>query len=113
MHYIIFPSKDTTIYSKYPEINTGLDEILEISKEVSSSVYFNRGIWQSGSYYKRFDYVYAPESAKHYYAVAENIETNPTFGYQIPNSKGTMMVEYSSPNTNKPLHLGHIRNIYI
>ncbi len=26
-----------------------------------------------------------------------------------PNSK-TVMVEYSSPNTNKPLHLGHIRN---
>lgn len=25
-------------------------------------------------------------------------------------SKGELMVEYSSPNTNKPLHLGHIRN---
>src|SRR5688572_25472813 len=24
-----------------------------------------------------------------------------------------MMVEYSSPNTNKPLHLGHLRNIFI
>ena len=24
--------------------------------------------------------------------------------------KGLMMIEYSSPNTNKPLHLGHIRN---
>ena len=24
--------------------------------------------------------------------------------------RGVMMVEYSSPNTNKPLHLGHIRN---
>ena len=27
-----------------------------------------------------------------------------------PNTKDTIMVEYSSPNTNKPLHLGHIRN---
>ncbi len=27
----------------------------------------------------------------------------------IPNKK-SVMVEYSSPNTNKPLHLGHIRN---
>ncbi len=26
------------------------------------------------------------------------------------NKKQTVMVEYSSPNTNKPLHLGHIRN---
>ncbi len=28
-------------------------------------------------------------------------------------NKGTLVVEYSSPNTNKPLHLGHIRNILI
>ncbi|MDB4256746.1 arginine--tRNA ligase [Flavobacteriaceae bacterium] len=26
------------------------------------------------------------------------------------NSKNVVMVEYSSPNTNKPLHLGHVRN---
>ncbi len=37
--------------------------------------------------------------------------TNESFGIteQNENSK-TVMVEYSSPNTNKPLHLGHIRN---
>jgi len=29
---------------------------------------------------------------------------------QAPESGRTVMVEYSSPNTNKPLHLGHIRN---
>lgn len=29
---------------------------------------------------------------------------------QIENKEKTVMVEYSSPNTNKPLHLGHIRN---
>jgi arginyl-tRNA synthetase len=28
-----------------------------------------------------------------------------------PNPEDTaVMVEYSSPNTNKPLHLGHVRN---
>lgn len=27
--------------------------------------------------------------------------------------KGALMVEYSSPNTNKPLHLGHIRNVLL
>jgi len=32
-----------------------------------------------------------------------------TFG-QFPANGKTLMVEYSSPNTNKPLHLGHIRN---
>lgn len=32
------------------------------------------------------------------------------FGFAKANSGKTIMVEYSSPNTNKPLHLGHIRN---
>ncbi|MBN9294296.1 MAG: arginine--tRNA ligase [Flavobacteriia bacterium] len=35
------------------------------------------------------------------------------FGYSEPNSKSLKMVEYSSPNTNKPLHLGHLRNIFL
>ena len=29
---------------------------------------------------------------------------------QLPSTGKTVMVEFSSPNTNKPLHLGHIRN---
>jgi arginyl-tRNA synthetase len=33
----------------------------------------------------------------------------PEFGYIAPTGK-KIMVEYSSPNTNKPLHLGHVRN---
>lgn len=33
----------------------------------------------------------------------------PDFGI-IPSSGKKVMVEYSSPNTNKPLHLGHVRN---
>ena len=32
------------------------------------------------------------------------------FGRDTSESKETIVVEYSSPNTNKPLHLGHIRN---
>lgn len=39
------------------------------------------------------------------------IVENPTFGTQTVTADApTMMIEYSSPNTNKPLHLGHIRN---
>lgn len=37
---------------------------------------------------------------------------NPDFGRQ-PRSGHKVMVEYSSPNTNKPLHLGHVRNILL
>lgn len=36
---------------------------------------------------------------------------NDTFGHTEPkDGESAVMVEYSSPNTNKPLHLGHIRN---
>lgn len=41
------------------------------------------------------------------------IEGNSTFGYADKDSKPTIMVEYSSPNTNKPLHLGHLRNNFL
>ena len=42
--------------------------------------------------------------------VAENA-TNTTFGLaQADANQAPVVVEYSSPNTNKPLHLGHIRN---
>jgi len=35
---------------------------------------------------------------------------NTTYGFIAPNVDNGVMVEYSSPNTNKPLHLGHVRN---
>lgn len=41
----------------------------------------------------------------------ESIHANRSFGsVQTEENPATMMIEYSSPNTNKPLHLGHIRN---
>ena len=43
----------------------------------------------------------------------DQISTTKNYGFAVPNSKATMMVEYSSPNTNKPLHLGHLRNIFL
>lgn len=41
------------------------------------------------------------------------IHKSENFGLNAPNSKPLFMVEYSSPNTNKPLHLGHLRNIFL
>ena len=38
---------------------------------------------------------------------------SPTWGFGAPHSKPQVMVEYSSPNTNKPLHLGHLRNNFL
>ena len=41
------------------------------------------------------------------------IDTDNSFGREKADSKGTILVEYSSPNTNKPLHLGHLRNNFL
>jgi arginyl-tRNA synthetase len=53
-------------------------------------------------------------SDSYYLNFFNEIKDNPSFGYvsaSANNGKsGAVMVEYSSPNTNKPLHLGHIRN---
>lgn len=38
--------------------------------------------------------------------------SNTDFGHAKPNGE-KVMVEYSSPNTNKPLHLGHLRNNFL
>jgi len=35
------------------------------------------------------------------------------FGFIEPSEDQAVMVEYSSPNTNKPLHLGHVRNVLL
>lgn len=42
-----------------------------------------------------------------------DIDSNSNFGLAEKNSKPEIMVEYSSPNTNKPLHLGHLRNNFL
>lgn len=39
--------------------------------------------------------------------------SNKSFGFHAQASKPPIMVEYSSPNTNKPLHLGHLRNNFL
>lgn len=44
-------------------------------------------------------------------SLLNNVLKDSSYGYNSNNHNAeTIMVEYSSPNTNKPLHLGHIRN---
>ena len=50
-------------------------------------------------------------SDAYYLDFFNNIKQENTFGFISPKAEEkAVMVEYSSPNTNKPLHLGHIRN---
>ncbi|SKC48866.1 arginine--tRNA ligase [Ohtaekwangia koreensis] len=44
--------------------------------------------------------------------VLHTIVSNPDYG-QLPANGQEVMIEYSSPNTNKPLHLGHLRNNFL
>lgn len=46
----------------------------------------------------------------YYVKVMNEISASQNYGHIKPDSKSVYLVEYSSPNTNKPLHLGHIRN---
>jgi arginyl-tRNA synthetase len=45
--------------------------------------------------------------------VFNTISATENYGFEKPNSGKTIMVEYCSPNTNKPLHLGHLRNNFL
>jgi len=49
-------------------------------------------------------------SDNHYLDFFNSIKDDSKYGFSKTVSKDAVMVEYSSPNTNKPLHLGHIRN---
>ena len=49
-------------------------------------------------------------SDEYYLDFFESIKSNDKHGFVSQTANQAVMVEYSSPNTNKPLHLGHIRN---
>ena len=50
-------------------------------------------------------------SDEYYISYFSSIKNDNSYGFVTPTEgEKAVMVEYSSPNTNKPLHLGHIRN---
>ncbi|MGB0888153.1 MAG: arginine--tRNA ligase [Vicingaceae bacterium] len=51
-------------------------------------------------------------SADYWLDIFNQITTTKNYGYSTDSGK-TVMVEYCSPNTNKPLHLGHLRNNFL
>ena len=58
MHYFEFPTQDTTLYEKSQSRNTGLDEILEIRKDMNaegSVIYVSRALL-------KFDLTYVSKS---------------------------------------------------
>lgn len=51
-------------------------------------------------------------SEAYWIALLNDVILKPAFG-QFPADDKAVMVEYASPNTNKPLHLGHVRNVLL
>jgi hypothetical protein len=51
MYRIFYAERDTTLYERYPKQNTGIDQILELTKIASGSKYF--GVMQSKTYNSR------------------------------------------------------------
>ena len=52
-------------------------------------------------------------SGAYYLDFFNAIRSQEAFGYVRQFDEKAVMVEYSSPNTNKPLHLGHVRNVLL
>jgi len=95
--YVVFPLLKFS--KKGPEQTANeIAEVLKFETELFSDVQVVKGFINfsiNENYWLNF--------------VSENA-FNIQFGYSPVNSKENVLVEYSSPNTNKPLHLGHIRN---
>lgn len=50
-------------------------------------------------------------NSKAWIGLLNEMNSNPKFGEKpVTENSPLVMIEYSSPNTNKPLHLGHVRN---
>lgn len=52
-------------------------------------------------------------SSAYWIEVLNDVAKEEKYGYAKEPSGKSYMIEYSSPNTNKPLHLGHIRNNFL
>ncbi len=49
----------------------------------------------------------------YYFNFFQSVKDKVNYGYVDQTDDEAIMVEYSSPNTNKPLHLGHVRNVLL
>ena len=77
MHYFLFPEKDATIIEASASMNTGMDEVLEIRKNVSdtgASIDVSRILM-------RFDLTYISQS------IVSNLITNPKYYLNLYDAK--------------------------
>jgi len=118
-----FPESDLTINTTKPEFEGDYTLVLfsfvkqlkkapeQLGREIGEHLVANHpALFLSYNVIKGFLNLVIADSYWTGYLQASYTDKNP--GRQ--SAKGqTVMVEYSSPNTNKPLHLGHLRNNFL
>ena len=90
-------------FSKMNPVQTGEDLGKDLTLELNEVVSFNvvKG------------FLNLSLSNDNWGGILNSIASNQNYGFIQKQHPQTRMVEYSSPNTNKPLHLGHIRNNFL
>ncbi len=81
----------------------------DTAQEIGEYLKQNSGLVASFNVVKGFlNIVISSES---WIELLDEIHQNPKYGFvPVTEQSPLVMIEYSSPNTNKPLHLGHVRN---
>lgn len=80
----------------------------ELAKELGESIMLESPLVHSFNVIKGFLNLVIND--RYWFDFLEAKLTKTEFGQQFFNPDDTVVIEYSSPNTNKPLHLGHVRN---
>ncbi len=93
----------------FPFLKASRKKPEETAQEIGEVLLKNEPAIASFNVIKGFlNLVLAPQC---WMGVLKDIDTDEAFGTKMVTADAPLvMVEYSSPNTNKPLHLGHIRN---
>jgi len=84
----------------------------DLANEITQVLQANLAAYQASSLVQGF--LNVDIKPTYWAAILKEMIDQPDFGFQPSGSKNKgIMVEYPSPNTNKPLHLGHLRNIFL
>lgn len=91
----------------FPLLKTSKKSPEETAKQIGEYIAQNNPEIESFNVVKGF--LNLKFSVAYWQGIVTDIYNASDYG-QLPSTGKTIMIEFSSPNTNKPLHLGHIRN---
>lgn len=100
----------TYTFVVFPYVKTLRKSPVELGNTIGEFLKENSGIVSAYNVVQGFLNISVSDST--WLSIFKEISADKNFG-QLPDKNETVMVEYSSPNTNKPLHLGHLRNNFL